>query len=152
MTEEMEIKRMLTDEERLEVMTQLEKTDEGLKQFAYKDSLGNLTIGIGRNLDARGISPDEARFLCMNDIDITDHELCKILPWVKYLPKNYRFVLVNMGFQLGIPKLLTFKRMIECMKNLDSDGSSKELLDSKYATQVPNRANRLAYMLIKGGV
>ena len=48
---------------------------EGLELTPYKCTAGQLTIGVGRNLDDRGITEDEARFLCKNDIKIVEREL-----------------------------------------------------------------------------
>ena len=44
------------------------KRHEGLKVFPYHCSQNKLTIGIGRNLDDKGISKDEAYYLLYNDI------------------------------------------------------------------------------------
>lgn len=46
---------------------QLER-HEGLRLKPYKDTVGKLTIGIGRNLDDKGISRKEAFALLDNDI------------------------------------------------------------------------------------
>jgi len=46
---------------------------EGLRLKPYKDSVGKLTIGIGRNLDDVGISKSEALLLLQNDIDVAIH-------------------------------------------------------------------------------
>ena len=58
---------------------------EGMELKVYKDSLGIETIGIGRNLVDRGVSEEEARYLCNNDIDIVEQELGKSFPIVDSL-------------------------------------------------------------------
>jgi lysozyme len=49
-----------------------------LRLRAYRDTVGKLTIGYGRNLDDRGISEDEAGFMLDNDIDLVVAELAPL--------------------------------------------------------------------------
>ena len=48
---------------------------EGLVCSLYKCSMSANSIGVGRNLDANGISEEEAMFLLQNDIDRVIAEL-----------------------------------------------------------------------------
>ena len=43
---------------------------EGLKLYPYRCSANKLTIGVGRNIEERGIAEDEALYLLNNDIDL----------------------------------------------------------------------------------
>jgi lysozyme len=54
--------------------------DEGLKLKPYTDTVGKLTIGIGRNLTDRGISRQEALVLARNDVDAAAAELDRFAP------------------------------------------------------------------------
>ena len=46
------------------------KDFEGVVLQAYECSAGYTSIGIGRNLDTRGITEDEAMYLLNNDIPV----------------------------------------------------------------------------------
>ena len=39
---------------------------EGVEHMPYKDTVGKLTIGVGRNLDDRGLSDDEIDYILSN--------------------------------------------------------------------------------------
>jgi len=52
-----------------------------LRLKPYRDSVGKLTIGVGRNLDDVGISAEEADVLLANDIAKAQAELKQALPW-----------------------------------------------------------------------
>ena len=58
---------------------------EGYRQFPYLCSAGKSTVAIGRNLDDRGISEEEAKYLLHNDITICKQELSLLYPIVKVL-------------------------------------------------------------------
>ncbi len=120
------------------------KRDEGLRLKPYRDSVGKLTIGYGRNLDDMGISEDEAEILLGNDISEAIADLDRALPWWRGLPLPLRRGLVNQCFNLGLPRLLTFKRMLRALESRDGALAAKEALDSKWAGQVGERAERIA--------
>lgn len=123
--------------------------DEGLRLKPYKDTEGFLTIGVGRNLDGKGITKEEAMELLDNDMQEIIIQLSTQLPWTKNLYGPRFGVLINMGM-MGVPKLLEFKKMLAAIKAEDWSAAAKELLDSKYAKQVGQRANRLARQLETG--
>ena len=123
---------------------------EGLELKVYKDSLGIETIGIGRNLVDRGVSEEEARYLCNNDIDIVEQELGKSFPIVDSLDDTRTRVLLDMAFNVGLPRLRGFKRMWAALENYDYGEAAKEMLDSKWARQVKTRAYTLARMMESG--
>ena len=104
---------------------------EGLRLDVYKDTLGINTIGIGRNLDDRGISKEEldwmdypsidyvfsdgiteadAMYLAQNDVQIVEEELVRAHPCVEELDAVRQLVLVDMAFNLGVPRLCKFKK------------------------------------------
>jgi lysozyme len=124
--------------------------DEGIRLKPYRDTVGKLTIGVGRNLDDKGISRDEAMELLDNDITEVTLALNARLPWTTYLHGPRHAALVNLAFNMGIGGLLEFKKMLGAFKAEKWDVAAKELLDSKYATQVGARANRLAEQLKTG--
>lgn len=120
------------------------KRDEGVSLKPYKDSVGVLTIGVGRNIEDVGISHEEAGILLDNDIERSLGDLDRELPWWRLLPDDVQRGLANMSFNLGITRLLKFKRMIAALKARDWNDAAKEALDSKWAEQVGPRAHRIA--------
>ena len=122
---------------------------EGLRLKPYKDTVGKWTIGIGRNLDDKGITPQEARFLLNNDIDHFTNSLELNIPVYNRLSDCRQNVLVNMAFNMGVAGLKTFRNMINCLQVSDYHGAAKEMLNSKWAVQVGNRALELAEQMRK---
>jgi lysozyme len=123
---------------------------EGLKLFPYKDTVNKVTIGIGRNLDDLGILEEEAYFLLKNDIERVKKELLDNLGDIyNTLPIDKRNVLINMCFNLGVVRLLTFKKMLTALGEKDYGRVSEEMLNSKWATQVGRRAIELAEIMKK---
>lgn len=123
--------------------------DEGLKLKPYKDNLGKLTIGIGRNLDDVGISKEEALSLMRNDLQKVEHDLSKYA-WFNRLNESRKDVLRNMCFNIGVNKLIQFKKMIEALQSNDFEKASIEMLDSKWSIEVKERALRLSQIMRSG--
>tara|TARA_R110002020_G_scaffold18695_2_gene64962 strand:+ start:9404 stop:9868 length:465 start_codon:yes stop_codon:yes gene_type:complete len=128
---------------------------EGMECFPYVDTVGKTTIGVGRNLTDRGLSQDECRYLLANDIKISISELKGNFNWFTKLDDTRQAAMVDLHFNLGINRLKTFGktlRLIErCVSGDDLwDMVAEELLDSKWATQVGQRAQTLARMLKLG--
>ena len=123
---------------------------EGIRLKPYRDTVGKLTIGVGRNLDDVGISGEEARHLLANDIARTEAAMIQALPWVTTLdPIRYR-VLLDMAFNMGVGGLLGFKKMLAAASVADWPQTVLEMFDSKCATQVGQRAHTLAKMIRTG--
>lgn len=129
------------------------KHDEGLMFHAYKDSLGYLTIGIGRLIDKRkggGITESEANYLLENDIDKITRSLQHKFIYYQRLDGTRQRALCNMCFQLGLDGLLGFKKMLTAIDKEDWDEAYIQALDSKWARQTPVRAKRIAGMILRG--
>ncbi len=124
-------------------------TDEGLKTNPYHDTEGWLTIGIGRCLDKKGITKDEAIYLAKNDVNEVIDKLNRIKGY-KSLTNHRQKVIVNMAFNLGFSGVMKFRKMWNAIEKSDFDLASKEMLNSKWATQVGNRAKRLANEMRSG--
>ena len=127
--------------------------DEGMVLKPYEDTVGKLTIGVGRNLDDRGITEAEAMVLLKNDIEVAKQELLNNFSITRPMEfdEPVRFeVLVNMSFNLGGPRLATFRRMWAAIEAGDYATAADEMLDSKWADQVGPRADRLASEMTSG--
>lgn len=128
--------------------------DEGLRLKPYRDTVGKLTIGIGRNLDDVGISKDEAFYLLENDIQRAIQDATDIFgtsAWLS-LDEVRQAVILDMLFNLGKSRFLTFKKFIQAVKEKDFERAAEEMLDSRWARQVKKRAERLAYMMRTGKI
>jgi lysozyme len=123
------------------------KRDEGLKLKPYKDTVGKTTIGIGRNLDDVGISEDEAIILLHNDLAKVAGQIRAALPWADQLGPIRGSVLGNMAFNMGIAGLLNFHKFLTALRLGNYDQAAAEMLDSKWASQVGARAQRLAQQI-----
>lgn len=124
--------------------------DEDVRTKPYKDSVGKLTIGVGRNLDDKGLSKAEINILLNNDINDSEADLDRTFPWWRQLNDNRQRVLLNMCFNLGIKRLAGFKNMLKDVQNGLFDRAAVEMLDSLWARQVGGRAVRLAKMMKNG--
>ena len=137
----------MTDRERL--LEQL-RADEGFGRHPYRDTVGKLTIGYGRNLDDVGLSEAEARFLLDNDITVAVDAVFTRLPWHVHLNAARRAVLYAMAFNMGIGRLLTFRKMLAAAEVEAFFTAAAEMLHSKWAGQVGDRARRLAKQMETG--
>lgn len=124
--------------------------DERRVKTVYLDSRGIATVGIGRNLKDRGLSDDEIDYLLANDIKLVESELDRNLPWWRNLSEARQRVLANMCFNLGISRLMGFKKMLAAVAYGDFDEAVVQMKDSAWATQVGQRAVRLAAMMKEG--
>ena len=130
--------------------SQLER-HEGLRLKPYLDTAvpPRLTIGYGRNLDDVGISREEAECMLANDIDKVERELDTIDEYVA-LDRIRQTVIANMTFNLGFHGLMQFKRMWAAIGRCDYEKAAEEMLKSKWARQVGNRATELADIMRTG--
>ena len=145
---------------------------EGMVLEVYQDHLGIDTIGVGRNLEDRGITDGElafmnmlraeiyeqgiteahARFLLSNDIDIVEEELRNAHECIERLDDVRIRILLDMAFNMGVPRLCKFKNMWAGIHDGDYVRASAEMLDSRWATQVGRRATRLSEAMRVGEI
>ncbi|MBA4356911.1 MAG: glycoside hydrolase family protein [Humidesulfovibrio sp.] len=121
--------------------------DEGLRFKPYRCTAGRLTIGVGRNLEDRGITEEEALTLLDHDIRSFWSQLVLALPWLVQAPEAVQEVLLNMCFNLGLAGLLQFRQTLGHLEAGRWLEAAEEMLRSKWAVQVGPRAGRLAARL-----
>lgn len=126
------------------------KRDEGVVLTLYKCSAGKNTIGVGRNVDDRGITDDESDYLLSNDIDLCVKELEGTFPWFQTLSDTRQRVMVNMCFNLGLSRLMGFRKFLAAMEAGEWETAGVEMLDSKWARQVGPRSTRLRDLVLEG--
>ena len=122
---------------------------EGLRLKPYRCTAGKLTIGVGRNLEDKGISHDEAMMLLRNDIAEVTAQLERF-DWFRALGPVRRKVLIDMAFNLGMGGLLGFQKMIEALERGDYERAADEMVNSRWYGQVGERGRRLERMMRTG--
>jgi lysozyme len=132
--------------------------DEGKRLKPYRDSVGKLTIGIGHNLDDKGISPAVCALMFAEDVAEHAALLDRHLSWWRNLDEIRQRVLMNMAFNMGVGpsdeqplgKLLTFKNTLAAMARGDYEAAADGMSASAWAKQVGVRATRLVSMMRTG--
>lgn len=132
----------------MDLIEQLRR-DEGVRNAPYVDTVGKVTIGVGRNLTDRGLSDPEIDFLLQNDVALVETQL-QAYSWYQGLDPIRQGAVKNMAFNLGIGGLLHFPTMIHCLSVQDWPGAAAAALDSTWANQVGARAQRLAQQIQSG--
>lgn len=125
---------------------------EGVSKWAYEDHLGYITVGVGRCLDPEaglGLSDKEIDYLLQNDIERCYKEL-DCLSWFSDLDQVRQEALVNMVFNLGLTRFLQFKKTLAYLAEGKYPQAADEMLDSKWARQVKNRAIEISEMIRTG--
>lgn len=142
-------------------MEKMHRFEEGVRDKPYKDSLGYWTIGIGHLMDERigGFLPSYARReldsygfitdetisrLYQEDMKAIKADLDRALPWAAELDDVRYMCLLDMCFQMGITKLLTFKNTLMYIQNREFARAADNMLLSLWAKQTPSRARRRA--------
>lgn len=122
---------------------------EGIRLKPYVDTVGKTTIGCGRNLTDNGIEESEAYMMLDNDIIKATLEAQKLPMFTKLDPVR-QDVLINMAFNLGLPRLKHFVKMLAALSDGNWEEAAIQMQDSKWAMQVGNRAIELAVMIRSG--
>src|SRR6267142_1342423 len=116
---------------------------DGDTRYPFKDTSGKLTIGVGHNLDAKPLSDAVVALLLDEDINDAWRE-CSTIAVFGSLDEVRQHVMLDMCFNLGLPKLLLFVKMLKALEQHDYDLAAKEMLDSRWARQTQTRATDLA--------
>ena len=128
--------------------------DEGSKTTVYKDTEQHLTVGVGHKV----LDSDNLKLGSVIDKDTLDRMLSDdaaaainntkalVNNW-EGLPSNVKHVLSNMTFQLGKKGMSKFDQTIALVDAGDFKAASVEMLDSDWAKQTPNRANKMADLM-----
>lgn len=163
----------------MDLLVQELTRDEGRRLKPYRDSLGFLTVGVGRCLDKIGLSSEEAVWLFQHDPKrvwrglqdgISEAEADLLLqndiarevdafrahcPWFDGLDDVRQRVLANMAFNLGVDPpghLLEFHTVLQAVQDGRYGDAADGMLKTLWARQVGERASRLAYMMHTGNV
>jgi GH24 family phage-related lysozyme (muramidase) len=140
--------------------------DEGHSLIPYPDSKGWMTIGIGHWLGVKtleevplcfrnGITEQQCIDLFNADETHVEHLLDVYIPQWHTLdggnsPGPRASVLINMGFNLGVPGLAAFHQFLDLMLHQKWDAAAADLLTTKVSHGLPNRYTRLAQQIRTG--
>jgi lysozyme len=134
---------------------------EGDREFVYDDATGqiitpgtvvrgNPTVGIGRNLIGRGLTPEERKYLCMNDIAVCVAELDRNVPWWRNLSPTHQEQMIDLTFNMGWPRFSGFVRFLAAMEAGNSKQAAAELQDSLWWNQVGRRGPAIVAKILAG--
>lgn len=122
------------------------KRHEGYRTTIYVDSLGVETIGYGHNLH-KPITRKAAEQIFADDVADAKGDCIHHFPWFYELTEARQWVLINMCFNLGINRLLGFKKFLTAVAMGDYETAANEMLSSLWARQVKGRARELAQLM-----
>jgi len=144
------------------------KRNEGYSNKAYKDTTGNMTIGIGFNLD-RPSSKKAIENLGFNYYDVrsgkvslrdsqiktlfTNEALLAIKSAKVFvnnfdsLPHDAKLVIIDMAYNVGLPRLNKFVKLKAALENMDFKNAAREMQDSNWYKQVKSRGIRMVSMM-----
>lgn len=126
------------------------RVDEGYRTKPYKDTVGKLSIGIGRNLSDVGVSRGEIALMFDNDLASAEHTARLLVPNFDTLNDARKAVVVNLAFNMGFNTLSQFVNTLRAIEQGRWGDAKSGLLASKWAGQVGGRAPRLADSLESG--
>jgi lysozyme len=123
---------------------------EGIRLKVYKDTVGVLTIGVGRNIEATGITEAEALYLLDNDLARVVSYCREAFSWFNSLCDARQNVICSMVFNVGAAGFAEFKKLIAAIELKDFNEAANQMLLSRWAGQVGKRATELASMMRDG--
>ena len=123
------------------------KIHEGYKPKVYKCTAGVDTIGIGFAIKDLELSEDVCELILKEKLQALEERFEDKFDWFKTSPIEVRNVMLNMAYQLGFRGFCKFKKTLSYQENAEWESASKEMLDSKWAKQTPNRANELSEII-----
>lgn len=141
------------------------KRHEGFRANVYKCTAGRDTCGYGYNLEAnplglsnyeinqfrtKGISKEQAETILKIHVAQIETALIKSFAWFENLNEARQAVLINMCFNIGLVGLMGFKNTLRMIETGDFAGAAKNMLQSKWATQVKGRAVELSTQMRTG--
>ena len=126
------------------------KIDEGVRTHAYRDTVGKLTIGCGRNLDDIGVNAGEIELMLDNDITRAEAGAYRLVPGFEGLSNARKAVVVNLVFNMGERTFGTFTNTLAAINSGRWDDAADGMAASKWASQVGPRATRLIAAMRQG--
>jgi len=127
--------------------------DEGSVPYAYQDTLGYWTIGVGHMIDRRrgGALPQPIIDALLGyDITEVNNNLSAHLPWFEVLDEARQAALINIAFNVGPSGMLAFHSFLTYMAANDFTKAAADLRTTKVYQQLPARYERIAKQIESG--
>lgn len=121
----------------------------GPELFPYRDTVGKLTIGYGRNLDDKGITRGEAELMLTRDTDDAV-AAASTMPYWGSLDPVRQIVISDMVYNLGLTRFRKFVRFNKALVIGDYNLAAYEMKDSKWYRQTTRRAKVLVEAMKTG--
>lgn len=140
----------------MEQLIKLIEKEEGWIASPYYCSEGYPTVGYGFKIGLKDASlpqftlPKAAGKVWLRVLLKDLEEYFESKDWFDQLTPARRAIIISMAYQMGISGVLKFKKMIKALEAQDYITASNEMLQSRWASQTPGRANRHA-MQLQGG-
>ena len=137
----------------MSMIIEMLRKHESVETHAYKCSANKTTIGVGRNIDKNGgigLSQREIDYLLANDIKRVEAELSQAFSWYDDLNDPRKDAMMDMCFNMGLPRLSKFKKSLAAMSNRHYEIAAVEFLDSLWARQVGQRAITISEIIRTG--
>lgn len=129
------------------------KSHEGFRASVYKDTLGYDTIGYGFAIKDLRINEQIGDLILREKLMGILNEIQENWSgWFYKMPRAVQGVLIEMIYQLGFDGVNRFKQTLKYLKHYEFKLASKEMLDSLWARQTPERAKELSYTIGKCNV
>ena len=129
---------------------------EGMVRSVYNDHLGNPTIGVGHLITPednfkRGeiYGEEQLKDIFRKDLKRSIEGANRILKDCSHVSNRAREIIVEMVFQLGEAGTKKFKKAIAALQAnpCQYKECAKQMLDSRWAKQTPNRAQELSKLM-----
>ena len=126
-------------------LIEMVRRHEGVRAYLYRDSLGFWTVGVGHMVDVRKggwCDDDIAARLNKNGFSLSPQVIDAYLRYAS---------LVSMAFTLGASGFASFTKARAAINRGQWREAHDQLLDSKWARQLPQRAKEIAEIILHGG-
>lgn len=121
---------------------------EGERLRMYKCPAGKWTVGIGHNIEDKGISKAVSDLMFIEDMQEVLADLPRLVSDFESLPEPVRYVLADMRFQLGPGGIRQFRKMLKAVNAGDWPEMIREMKDSDWYRQTTGRAEDLIQMVM----
>lgn len=136
---------------------------EGVKAYPYDDATGqvigkgnliegNITIGVGRDLNKNPLTDDEIEYLLSNDTRKIFADCHNNFTWFRGLTYLQERGIMNMVYQLGLEGFKQFHDLIAAMDRGDYVAAKRAGMNSAWFKQTPDRAQDVLNMVCPDAV
>ena len=138
------------------------RQEEGIRYTPYLDSLGYPSVGVGFKLGPKGaplshytftLSDNTVNAWLGDNVDAVTASMAKnseIASAMKHCNQPRQDILTSMAYQMGVDGLGGFHHMLSAVVAEDWEEAVTQMLDSTWANQTPERAQRHADVIRSG--